>query len=155
MVKGRMLNVIKYLEKHKETGYSQIAEAMDETTRAIRYDIDKINDELSLQKLPLIEKLPKGKLKVPESLDLSIFLEDNEFVFSAKERIKILRLMILFDTTNLNIRKLSEILQVSRRSIQNDIEEIQQELEEDDIYLEYKNGFYLIEKSKKSYEVRS
>ena len=124
---------------------------MDETTRAIRYDIDKINDELSLQKLPLIEKLPKGKLKVPESLDLSIFLEDNEFVFSAKERIKILRLMILFDTTNLNIRKLSEILQVSRRSIQNDIEEIQQELEEDDIYLEYKNGFYLIEKSKKSY----
>lgn len=93
MVKGRMLNVIKYLEKHKETGYRQIAEAMDETTRAIRYDIDKINDELSLQKLPLIEKLPKGKLKVPESLDLSIFLEINEFVFSAKERIKILRLM--------------------------------------------------------------
>lgn len=155
MVKGRMLNVIKYLGKHRETGYRQIAEAMDETIRAIRYDIDKINDELSLQKLPLIEKLPKGKLKVPESLDLSIFLEDNEFVFSSKERIKILRLMILFDTTNLNIRKLSEILQVSRRSIQNDIEEIQKELEEDDIYLEYKNGFYLIEKSEKSYEVRS
>ena len=35
MVKGRMLNVIKYLEKHKETGYRQIAEAMDETTRAV------------------------------------------------------------------------------------------------------------------------
>lgn len=155
MVKGRMLNVIKYLEKHRETGYRQIAEAMDETTRAIRYDIDKINDELSLQKLPLIEKLPKGKLEVPENLDLSIFLEDNEFVFSSKERIKILCLMILFDTTNLNIRKLSEILQVSRRSIQNDIEEIQKELEEDDIYLEYKNGFYLIEKSDKSYEIRS
>ena len=155
MVKGRMLNVIKYLEKHRETGYRQIAEAMDETTRAIRYDIDKINDELSLQKLPLIEKLPKGKLEVPENLDLSIFLEDNDFVFSSKERIKILCLMILFDTTNLNIRKLSEILQVSRRSIQNDIEEIQKELEEDDIYLEYKNGFYLIEKSDKSYEIRS
>lgn len=155
MVKGRMLNVIKYLEKHRETGYRQIAEAMDETTRAIRYDIDKINDELSLQKLPLIEKLPKGKLEVPENLDLSIFLEDNEFVFSSKERIKILCLMILFDTTNLNIRKLSEILQVSRRSIQNDIGEIQKELEEDDIYLEYKNGFYLIEKSDKSYEIRS
>ena len=103
----------------------------------------------------MIEKLPKGKLKVPESLDLSIFLEDNEFVFSSKERIKILRLMILFDTANLNIRKLSEILQGSRRSIQNDIEEIQKELEEDDIYLEYKNGFYLIEKSEKSYEARS
>lgn len=155
MVKGRMLTVIKYLEKHRVTGYRQIAEAIEETTRAIRYDIDKINDELSLQKLPLIEKLPKGKLKVPESLDLSIFLEDNEFVFSSKERIRILRLMILFDTANLNIRKLSEILQVSRRSIQNDIEEIQKELEEDDIYLEYKNGFYLVEKSEKSYEVRS
>lgn len=155
MVKGRMLTVIKYLEKHQETGYRQIAEAIDETTRVIRYDIDKINDELSLQKLPLIEKLPKGKLKVPESLDLSIFLEDNEFVFSSKERIKILRLIILFDTASLNIKKLSKILQVSRRSIQNDLDEIQKELEEDDIYLEYKNGFHLVERSDKSYEVRN
>ena len=155
MVRGRMLTVIKYLQKHRETGYRQIAEALEQTTRAIRYDVDKINDELSLQKLPLIEKLPKGKLKVPESLDLSIFLEDNEFVFSPKERIKILRLMILFDTANLNIKELCEILQVSRRSIQNDIEEIQKELEKDDIYLEYKNGFYLVEKSDRSYEVRN
>lgn len=155
MVKGRMLTVIKYLEKHRETGYWQIAEAIDETMRVIRYDIDKINDELSLQKLPLIEKLPKGKLKVPEDLDLSIFLEDNEFVFSSKERIKILRLIILFDTASLNIKKLSKILQVSRRSIQNDLDEIQKELEENDIYLEYKNGFYLVEKSDKSYEVRN
>ena len=150
-----MLTVIKYLEKHRETGYRQIAEAIDETMRVIRYDIDKINDELSLQKLPLIEKLPKGKLKVPEDLDLSIFLEDNEFVFSSKERIKILRLIILFDTASLNIKKLSKILQVSRRSIQNDLDEIQKELEENDIYLEYKNGFYLVEKSDKSYEVRN
>ena len=155
MVKGRMLTVIKYLEKHRETGYRQIAEAIDETMRVIRYDIDKINDELSLQKLPLIEKLPKGKLKVPEDLDLSIFLEDNEFVFSSKERIKILRLIILFDTASLNIKKLSKILQVSRRSIQNDLDEIQKELEENVIYLEYKNGFYLVEKSDKSYEVRN
>ena len=155
MVKGRMLTVIKYLEKHRETGYWQIAEAIDETMRVIRYDIDKINDELSLQKLPLIEKLPKGKLKVPEDLDLSIFLEDNEFVFSSKERIKILRLIILFDTASLNIKKLSKILQVSRRSIQNDLDEIQKELEENDIYLEYKNGFYLVEKSDKFYEVRN
>ena len=156
MVKGRMLTVIKYLEKHRETEYRQIAEGINETTRAIRYDIDKINDELSLQKLPLIEKLSKGKIKVPEDLDLSIFLEDNEFVFLPQERINILRLIILFDTENLNIRKLCEILQVSRRSIQNDIEEIQKKLEKDDIYLEYNKHFFLREESEeKSYEVRS
>ncbi|MFR7383713.1 MAG: hypothetical protein ACLUTO_04165 [Anaerostipes sp.] len=91
MVKGRMLNVIKYLEKHRETGYRQIAEAMDETTRAIRYDIDKINDELSLQKLPLIEKLPKGSLKYRKILIYPYFLrtmnlfspQKNESRFSA------------------------------------------------------------------------
>ena len=87
MVKGRMRTVIYYLEKHRETEYRQIAEGINETTRAIRYDIDKINDELSLQKLPLIEKLSKGKIKVPEDLDLSIFLEDNEFVFLPQEQI--------------------------------------------------------------------
>lgn len=57
MVKGRMLNVIKYLEKHRETGYRQIAEAMDETTRAIRYDIDKINDELLLRNYKVFFKI--------------------------------------------------------------------------------------------------
>ena len=85
MVKGRMLNVIKYLEKHKETGYRQIAEAMDETTRAIRYDIDKINDELSLQKLPLIEKLPKGKLKYRKVLIYPYFLRTMNLYFQLKK----------------------------------------------------------------------
>ena len=156
MVKGRMLTVIKYLEKHRETGYRQIAEGINETTRTIRYDIDKINDELSLQKLPLIEKLPKGQIKVPEDLDLSVFLEDKEFVFLPKERIEILRLIILFNTEKLNIRKLCEILQVSRRSIQNDIEEVQKELAKDEIYLEYNKKYLLREESaEKSYEVRS
>ena len=77
-------------------------------------------------------------------------------VFLPQERINILRLIILFDTENLNIRKLCEILQVSRRSIQNDIEEIQKKLEKDDIYLEYNKHFFLREESEeKSYEVRS
>lgn len=156
MVKGRMLTVIKYLEKHRETEFRQIAEGINATTRMIRYDIDKINDELSLQKLPLIEKLPKGKIKVPDNLDLSIFLEDNEFIFLPKERIEILRLIILFDIENLNIRKLCEILQVSRRSIQNDIEEVQKELAKDKIYLEYNKKYLLREESaEKSYEIRS
>lgn len=85
MVKGRMLNVIKYLEKHKETGYRQIAEAMDETTRAIRYDIDKINDELSLQKLPLIEKLPKENLKYRKVLIYPYFLRTMNLYFQLKK----------------------------------------------------------------------
>ncbi len=85
MVKGRMLNVIKYLEKHKETGYRQIAEAMDETTRAIRYDIDKISDELSLQKLPLIEKLPKENLKYRKVLIYPYFLRTMNLYFQLKK----------------------------------------------------------------------
>lgn len=124
MVKGRMLTVIKYLEKHRETEYRQIAEGINETTRAIRYDIDKINDELSLQKLPLIENYQKVRSKFQKILICLYFLRTMN-LFLPQERINILRLIILFDTENLNIRKLCEILQVSRRSIQNDIEEIQ------------------------------
>lgn len=155
MVKGRMVKVVKYLEKHPETTYREIAEAINETERAVRYDIEKINDQLSLGHFPEIKKHSKGILKVPKFLDFSVILGEDTFVFSSRERMEILRLLILFDTNRLNIRKMSEIFQVSRRSIQNDIEKIQKELECDQIYLEYEKMFYLREESQAGYKVRS
>ncbi|MGN0325550.1 MAG: BglG family transcription antiterminator [Lachnospiraceae bacterium] len=155
MVKARMLKIIRYLEKEKIASYKEIGEALDLKERSVRYDVDRINDELSLWDAPLIEKRPKGMLFIPDELDFSIIIEDEEFVFSSEERINIIRMFVLFDTKELNIRKLCDELQVSRRSIQNDIDAIQEAIEPYQLFLEYDRGFFLHGESELSYRVRS
>lgn len=155
MIKGRMLKIVQYLNKEKISSYKEIAHALDVKERSVRYDLERINDELSLRNAPLIEKRPKGVIFVPDELDLSIIVEDEDFVFSSKERINLIRSLILFNTEKLNIRYLSDYLQVSRRSIQNDINAVQQELEPYGLTLEYNRKFMLIGESELAYRLRS
>ena len=155
MVKGRMLEIVRYLENERMASYKEIAGVLDMKERTVRYDVDCINNELSLKKAPLIEKYPKGMLFVPDGLDFSVIIEDEEFVFTPEERREIVRMWILFRTEKLNLRALSEKMQVSRRSIQNDVEAVSQELQKDGLTLEYEKGFHLHGESEKSYGRRS
>lgn len=150
-----MLKIIRYLEKEKLATYKEIAEALDVKERSVRYDVDRINEELSLWNAPQIEKKSKGMLFVPDDLDFSIITEDEEFVFAPEERMNIIRIYILFQTKQLNIRRLCDELQVSRRSIQNDIDVIQTEMEEYHLSLNYDRGFSLEGESELSYRMRS
>lgn len=155
MIKGRMLEIIRYLEKERMASYKEIAEALNLKERTVRYDVECINNELSLKKAPLIEKWPKGMLFMPDDLDSSVITENSEFVFSPEERREIIRVRILFDTERLNLRTLSEEMMVSRRSVQNDVDAVQQELLKHGIVLEYDKGFHLTGETEQAYELRS
>lgn len=155
MVKGRMLEIVRYLEKERMASYKEIAGVLEMKERTVRYDVDCINNELSLKKAPLIEKYPKGMLFVPDELDFSVIVEDEEFVFTPQERGHIVRMWVLFRTEQLNIRALSEKMQVSRRSVQNDVDVVQEELEKYGMVLEYDKGFHLTGESEKTYNIRS
>lgn len=154
-MKGRMLKIARYLEQEKISSYKEISEALNLKERIVRYDVECINNELSLKKLPLIEKHSKGILFVPDELDFSEMIADDDFVFSPEERLAFIRMQILFDTGSLNIRALSESLQVSRRSIQNDIETVQNELKNYQLTLEYNKRFQLKGESELTYQIRS
>lgn len=155
MVKGRMLEIVRYLEKERMASYKEIAGVLEMKERTVRYDVDCINNELSLKKAPLIEKYPKGMLFVPDELDFSVIVEDEEFVFTPQERGHIVRMWVLFRTEQLNIRALSERMQVSRRSVQNDVDVVQEELKKYGMVLEYDKGFHLTRESEKTYTIRS
>ena len=101
MVKGRMLEIVRYLEKERMASYKEIAGVLEMKERIVRYDVDCINNELSLKKAPLIEKYPKGMLFVPDELDFSVIVEDEEFVFTPQERGHIVRMWVLFRTEQL------------------------------------------------------
>lgn len=154
MVSGRMLEIVRFLDKERVSSYKEVADALEMKERTVRYDVDCINDELSLRRLEQIEKYPKGMLFLPDQLNLAVIVEDGEFVFSPAERISLIRFLILFCTEKLNIRALSKELQVSRRSIQNDIEVIEHEIQKFNMILEYDRGFTLKGFSEESYQVR-
>lgn len=155
MITERMLKISRYLNEKRKTNYKEIARALEIKDRAVRYDIDGINDELEWRKLEQIIKEPKGVLIVPEGLDLTVLIDEENFVFSQKERVQILQAATLLDTKNFNIRIFSEQFGVTRRSIQNDLSVVQKYLEKYGMQLEYENGFSLRGESEISFRVRS
>lgn len=155
MMKQRTIAVARYLNKERMASYREIASQLGENERAIRYDVDQINDELKLRKCGQIEKYPKGMLFVPDDLNLAAILENSEFVFSPQERVSIVRLYALFHVEKLNIRVLCDDLQVSRRTIQNDIGVVQKELEKRQMKLSYDRGFRLQETGDIGFDMRS
>ena len=83
----------------------------------VRYDVDRINDILSLEHLPEIEKHSKGLLTYPASLDLKGLEEGNGVVYTGKERMSILLLILMIRNEDLKINKLSEQFGVSRSTV--------------------------------------
>lgn len=108
MIKERTLEVIQFLNKERLASYKEIAKELGYQERVIRYEIERINDELSLSGFEEIQKLKKGMLMVPDKLDLNQILEEGEYIFSSKERKQVIQFRILFNIRWLNIRKLTE-----------------------------------------------
>ena len=84
MFNGRMLNIIRYLKEHGEATYKEMAKALGISERSIRYDVDRINDILSLERLPEIEKHSKGLLRYPQSLTLRAWKTETRWSIPAK-----------------------------------------------------------------------
>lgn len=155
MLKQRAMEIARYLNRERMASYKELAGALGEKERIIRYDIDQINDELKQKGSPQIEKYPKGMLYVPDGLNIPAVLEDSEFVLAPRERVAVIRLYALFGAELFNIRVLCEELQVSRRTIQNDIAVVQNELAKYGMKFSYDRGFRLEEAEETGFDIRS
>lgn len=143
MFNGRMLNIIRYLKEHGEATYKEMAKALGISERSIRYDVDRINDILSLERLPEIEKHSKGLLRYPQSLDLKGLEDGNEVVYTGKERMSILLLILLMRNEDLKINQLSGQFRVSRSTVKNDMAALDERLKKDGMGIGYSGHFYL------------
>lgn len=143
MFNRRMLNIIGYLKNHKESTYKEMAADLKVSERSVRYDVDRINDILTLEHLPEIEKQSKGVLVYPESLDLKGLEEGKEVVYTSKERMSILLLLLLIRNEDLKIGQVSEQLRVSRSTIKNDMAALGEGLRREGMEIEYSGHFYL------------
>ena len=144
MFSGRMLRILRYLKVHQKTTYKDAAKELELSERSIRYDVDRINDILSLERLPVIEKHSKGVLVYPENLDLKGIEDETEMVYTSQERMSVLLLILVLRNRELKIGRLSERLNVSRSTIKHDMDMLQEELEKEGLGIGYTDHFYLV-----------
>lgn len=143
MFSGRMLRVLRYLKAHPQAAYKDAAKELGTTERNVRYDVDRINDILSLERLPVIEKQSKGMLIYPTDLDLKGLEEESDIIYSSKERMSVLLLILLLRNTELKIGRLSDQFKVSRSTVKNDMDALEEELKKEGLSIGYDRNFYL------------
>ena len=144
LINGRMLEVLKFLQQKPDTSYREIAEHINAKERCIRYDVDRINDILDLNRMPLIEKHSKGILKFNSNIEIENLQIEKNFIYTQKERIDILLMLILIDNEKLNIQKLSEDFEVSRSTVKSDLSLVENQLAKDNLKIEYNGYFKLV-----------
>ncbi|MEI3325492.1 MAG: PTS sugar transporter subunit IIA [Thomasclavelia sp.] len=144
MINGRMLRIIHYLYNEKDTTFKDVSKVLDIKERLIRYDIEKINDFLEIQKLPVIQKLPKGRLLFPDTLSLNDFEQGDEFIYTQDNRISLILLLLLLDPQQVKLNKLSSELQVSRSTLKKDLNLLETQLLKKHINIQYNQYFKLI-----------
>ena len=144
MINGRMLRIIHYLYNENDTTFKDVSKVLDIKERLIRYDIEKINDFLEIQKLPVIQKLPKGCLLFPDTLSLNDFEQGAEFIYTQDNRISLILLLLLLDPQQVKLNKLSSELQVSRSTLKNDLDLLETQLLKKHINIQYNQYFKLI-----------
>lgn len=143
MFNGRMLSIIRYLSQQKTSTYKEVAKALEMTERNIRYDIDKINDILSFDRLPQIDRQPKGVLVYPKDLVLDGLMGETEVTYSVKERISVILLILLLRNHELKLNQLAKQFNVSRSTIKNDMAALDEQLKQEGMGIGYSDHFYL------------
>lgn len=143
MLSGRMLRILEYLKDHPQSTYKGVAEALEIKERNVRYDLDKINDFLVTNHAPVINKKSKGVISIPEDFDFSIINQEKDFVYSLEERLSLIWFVLLINSESLKLGEMSDMLQVSRSTIKNDIHLLENKIIENDIYISYSDHFYL------------
>lgn len=130
------------------------------TRRQLGYSIDKINDWLLENELPVIERTRQGHFVVDQTVFTKIggnHKNDRVFIETAilteEQRIHLILMMILSSEEELSLNHFTYELKVSKNTILNDIKVAQQFLDEYELTIRYsrKHG-YLIEG--KEFQVR-
>ncbi|MEG0379027.1 MAG: helix-turn-helix domain-containing protein, partial [Eubacterium sp.] len=144
MISSRMLRIIQYMQLHPETNYREVAKALQVKERSIRYDIDRINDILSMACQPSIEKGSNGRLVFPENIPMEVLTGSDEFLYSGEERTALLLLTLLIRKEDFQINRMSRVLQVSRSTVKSDVNELSKKLEALGLSIEYTDHFELV-----------
>lgn len=144
--------ILKDIIEHRDTVTGKELESKFHLTRKqLSYGLGKINQYLREHAYPEITRLANGKMLVPDQLDDVLNQEwfenqNRELWFSKKERVDIIRLMVLTAKEDLSLQHFISELKVSRNTVLTDLKKVDAELASGGLLLHYgrKTGYCVI-----------
>lgn len=143
---SRCVAILKTLiEKSDNVGLSELTKTLNVSKRSIYYDLGKINDWLSAHRIPEIEnERTRGIfLTQVQREKIQKLLVDqksvNYYVFSPKERQRLLICSLLGSKEPLFVEQLCKYCDVSRNTVFADMKIVRQKLEKYGLNLEFEN----------------
>lgn len=153
MLNSREIKILEFLIKHGDVPENRILEDNKINKRNFLYNLQNINaflENMGLKKIERREKLLY--FDITQNLEKIYIVLNNIAKFDQKERIKILEYKLFFDE-KLNLKKISEDLEVSKTTIKKDFHILKNILSEKNIKILYKNNFgYYIEYNNSEYK---
>ena len=139
MLNSREIKILEFLIKHGDVPENRILEDNKINKRNFLYNLQNINaflENMGLKKIERREKLLY--FDITQNLEKIYIVLNNIGKFDQKERIKILEYKLFFDE-KLNLKKISEDLEVSKTTIKKDFHILKNILSEKNIKILYKN----------------
>ncbi|HJC35929.1 MAG TPA: HTH domain-containing protein [Candidatus Merdibacter merdavium] len=139
----RMLKIIDLLLEEERPTVSALSARLKLSTRQIRYDIECIN-QLHEGRQLLIETDNKGVLSVKDEGTLRMLRHNAESVsYLQPQRLLYMRMILAFDLESYNLSRIAEELSVSRMTVRNDMQLLEEELRENGLSIRYQHGYTL------------
>lgn len=126
MLKKQHFEILKIIEK--ESKLSKVAELLNLTERSIRYKIDEINEELGSKKIEIKKREFFSLLTENDMEKLFENIEENNYIYSQKEREELIILYTLIKKDNFLLKELADKLNTSKSTIRNDLKNLKKML---------------------------
>ena len=136
VVSSRTIKILEYISKMKETTIRDINENLFLSERIIRYEIDNINSIVSLDNISAQIINERGKLKIFDTLKSLEIIETLKKIekISKEEREDYILIKLLFEG-KINLKKLTDELNVSRTTIKKDLFSLEKKVSREGIKL--------------------
>lgn len=122
MLKKQHFEILKIIGK--ESKLSKVAELLNLTERSIRYKIDEINEELGSKKIEIKKREFFSLLTEDDMEKLFENIEENNYIYSQKEREELIILYTLMKKDNFLLKELADKLSTSKSTIRNDLKNL-------------------------------
>ncbi len=138
-----LLNLLSH--SYQTLSVDDLSKLIGVSRRSIYYSLNKINEYLTANNLPVIENLRDEGVILPEETkdffknDIQDAL-DGVYVYTQKERIAIEIMLILTKSKSLSISDFEELFMVSRNTIISDVKELRKMISTFNLTLEYEQG---------------
>lgn len=148
MLTNRNLTILQNLIRNNGDGdIKSLAKSNGISERAIRYDVDNINEYLREKGFSEIEKLPKGNLRFDSTSKIEEYLYKNykQYLLVPEDRVTYILIKALFDGL-INLNKISQELDISRSTVKTDLKSVKEILDSYnlELNLKHKTGLILL-----------